>query len=154
VSSQLAQLNIASLLAPIDSPTLAGFVAELDRINSLAEQSPGFIWRLQSPEGNATDLEHGFGDEYIVNISVWNSIEDLHTYVYKSAHAKIMSRRKEWFNRMTDAYTVLWWVPEGHRPPMSEAEAKLALLNSQGSGPDAFTFKKQYEKPLDSHYPK
>jgi len=115
MSWELAQLNIASLIAPIDSPAIAGFVAELDRINSLADQSPGFVWRLQLEEGNATDLEHNFGDEFIVNMSVWLSIEDLHNYVYKTAHAQIMSRRKEWFHRLADAYTVLWWVPQGHR---------------------------------------
>jgi len=147
VSWELAQLNIASLLAPIDSPTLAGFVAELDRINQLAEKSPGFVWRLQLDEGNSTDLEHGFGDEYIVNISVWQSIEDLHNYVYKSAHAQVMRRRKEWFNRMSDAYTVLWWVPKGHTPSVDEAQSKLALLKSDGPGPDAFTFKNAFSKP-------
>jgi len=149
VSWQLAQLNIASLLAPIDSPTLAGFVAELDRINSLAEQSPGFVWRLQSEQGNATDVEHGFGDETIVNMSVWDSLDELHGYVYRSAHAQVMSLRKHWFNRMSDAYTVLWWVPTGHRPTIVEAEARLTLLKSQGPSFDAFTFKNSYPKPTD-----
>lgn len=147
MSWELAQLNIASLVAPIDSPALADFVAELDRINGIADQSPGFVWRLQSEEGNATDIEHGFGSEYIVNASVWKSVEDLHSYTYKTAHAQIMSRRKEWFNRMTEAYTVLWWVPEGHRPTLAEAEAKLALLKSLGPSDAAFTFKQRYPKP-------
>jgi len=150
VSWELAQLNIASLVAPIDSPTLAGFVAELDRINSLAEQAPGFVWRLQSEEGNATDVKHGFGDDYIVNMSVWKSLQDLHAYVYKSAHAQIMSRKKQWFHRMSDDYSVLWWVPAGHRPTVVEAEVKLKLLNSQGPCSDAFTFKSSYPKPADS----
>lgn len=148
MSWELAQLNIASLLAPLDSPELADFVAELDRINGIADQSPGFVWRLQSEDGDATDLEHGFGSEFIVNLSVWKSMEDLHNYVYKSAHAQIMRRRKEWFNRMTDAYMVLWWVREGNRPTELEAQTKLELLRSKGPGPDAFTFKMSYEKPL------
>jgi len=150
MSWELAQLNIAKLLAPIDSPELAGFVAELDRINGIADQSPGFVWRLQSEAGSATDVEHSFGDDFIVNMSVWKSVEDLHSYVYKTAHAKIMSCRKEWFHRMADAYTVLWWVPEGCRPTLTEAEKKLALLKSQGPGPDAFTFKNSYLKPIES----
>jgi len=150
MSWQLAQLNIASMLAPIDSPVLADFVAELDRINGIADQAPGFVWRLQAEDGNATELEHGFGAEFIVNMSVWESMEDLHNYVYKTAHAQIMSRRKEWFHRMTDAYTVLWWVREGHRPTVVEAEAKLALLQSGGPGPNAFTFKNSYPKPTQT----
>jgi len=151
MSWELAQLNIASLVAPIDSPVLADFVAELDRINGIADHSEGFVWRLQSDDGNATDLESGFGPEFIVNMSVWRSMEDLHNYVYKTAHAQIMSRRKEWFHRMTDAYTVLWWVREGHRPTLVEAETNLALLRSEGPGPNAFTFKKSYPKPSQTN---
>ncbi|MFK7996292.1 MAG: DUF3291 domain-containing protein [Granulosicoccus sp.] len=147
MSQVLVQLNIATLVAPLDSPVLADFVADLDRINALAEQSPGFLWRLQSESGDATELEHGFGENVIVNMSVWESIEALHTYVYKTAHAKVMSRRKEWFERMTNAYSVLWWIPEGHRPTVGEAQLKLELLQSKGPGPDAFTFKASFPKP-------
>jgi len=150
LSWELAELNIANLIAPIDSPTLADFVAELDRINGIADQSPGFVWRLQSDEGNAVDLEHSFGDDYIINLSVWKSVEDLHDYIYRTAHAQIMSRRKQWFHRMEDAYTVLWWVPEGHKPTFVEAEAKLTLLKAQGPSPEAFTFKQRFPKPNES----
>ncbi|MGQ7848386.1 DUF3291 domain-containing protein [Granulosicoccus sp. 3-233] len=146
---QLAQLNIATLLAPIDSPTLADFVAALDRINDLAEQSPGFVWRLQSDEGNATNLEHGFGDDVIANASVWESVESLHNYVYRTAHAEIISRRKQWFTLMRDAYTVLWWVPCGHRPTLQEAESRLDLLRTRGPTAEAFTFKKAFPAPSD-----
>jgi len=143
----LAQLNIAKLIAPIDSPTLAGFVAELDRINALADSSEGFVWRLQSEEGDATTVEHSFGDDVIINASVWKSVEHLHNYVYRTAHAKIMSRRKEWFHRIPEVYTVLWWVPEGHRPSLTEAEKKLNLLKEHGPSAEAFTFKQRYSSP-------
>lgn len=146
---ELAQLNVATLVAPLDSPELADFVANLDRINALAERSPGFVWRLQSDDGDATGIEHGFGGDVIVNASVWESVEDLHNYVYKTAHAQIMSRRKEWFSRMTDAYTVLWWVPEGHRPDSAELQMKLNLLKKEGPGSTAFTFKKSFPKPSE-----
>lgn len=149
MSWELAQLNIATLLAPLDSPELADFVADLDRINGIADQSPGFVWRLQSEEGNATDLEHGFGENIIANTSVWESIEALHNYVYRTAHAQVMSRRKEWFERMTNAYTVLWWVPIGHRPTLWEAQLKLQLLQETGPSPEAFTFKTCFPNPSE-----
>ncbi len=146
---ELAQLNIATLVAPIDSPTLADFVGELDRINGIADHSPGFVWRLQSEEGNATEMEHGFGNDVIANASVWKSVEELHNYVYRTAHARVMSRRKEWFEMMNDTYTVLWWVPQGHRPTLFEAQLKLELLKSKGPTPEAFTFKKVFPDPSD-----
>jgi len=138
---QLAQLNIARLKAPIDSPELADFVANLDRINALAEQSPGFVWRLQDDLCEDTVTEHPFGQDMIVNLSVWEAVKPLHDYVYRTAHAQIMSRRHEWFDRMQSTYTVLWWVPAGHRPDVNEAHEKLLLLEQNGPGPDAFTFK-------------
>jgi len=146
---ELAQLNVATMLAPIDSPELSEFVSALDRINAIADSSPGFIWRLQSDDGNATDVEHAFGSNMLVNMSVWDSVEALHAYVYRTAHAEFMSRRKEWFQRMTDAYTVLWWVPQGHRPSTYEAQVKLDLLKASGPCPEAFTFKSVFGMPSE-----
>jgi hypothetical protein len=128
---QLAQLNIALMKEPLDSPTMADFVANLDRINALAERSPGFVWRLQTEEGNATALRP-LGEETLVNVSLWRDVESLNRYVYRSAHVEVMRRRKEWFERMREAYVVLWWVPRGHRPDVSEAIAKLELLRTKG----------------------
>lgn len=143
---QLAQLNIAQLLAPLDSPQLADFVANLDRINALADNSPGFVWRLQTETGNATDIEF-FGPEYIVNMSVWQDFDALHRYVYRSAHTEILRRKREWFHTMRASHMVLWWVPEGHQPSMDEAGEKLKLLREQGPSPDAFTFKQSFPAP-------
>ena len=143
---ELAQLNIALMVAPLDSPILSDFVASLDRINAMAEQSPGYVWRLQSDEGSATAVRP-FSEEYLVNLSVWKDIESLHNYVYKSAHLAIMRRRKEWFERMRKAYTVLWWVPAGHKPTVAEAKCKLEQLRAAGPSPDAFTFKKPFPAP-------
>lgn len=140
---ELAQLNIALMSAPVDSPAMAEFVANLDRINALADQSPGFVWRLQGDSGNATEVRD-FGDDYLVNLSVWKDVDSLYDYVYQSAHAQIMSRRREWFERMREIYTVLWWVPAGHRPDTAEARARLATLRTKGPSPDAFTFKKRF----------
>ncbi len=142
----LAQLNIAQLLAPIDSPQLKDFVDNLERINALAEQSEGFIWRLQTEEGDATALRP-FGEEVIVNLSVWASVEALHQFVYRSAHAPIMSRRREWFARMANTYMVLWWIPQGHEPTIEEAKQRLDLLQNQGASAQAFSFKQVFEQP-------
>jgi len=142
----IAQLNIAKLLAPIDSPQLSDFVANLDGINALAEESPGFVWRLQTEEGDATGIDY-FGSDKIVNLSLWDSVDALHNYVYRSAHVDIMRRKKEWFHRMGEAYMVLWWVPEGHIPSIDEAAQKLNTLRECGPSTEAFTFKKPFPSP-------
>lgn len=142
----LAQLNIAVIKAPLDSPVMADFVANLDRINALAEDSPGFIWRLKGDDNNATTLRP-LGEDTIVNMSVWKDIEALQRYVYQSAHVTIMRRRREWFERMATAYMVLWWVPEGHRPTVPEALSRLEALNQQGPTAGAFTFRQTYPAP-------
>lgn len=140
----LAQLNIARMLAPIDDPVMADFVANLDPINALADQSQGFVWRLQTTEGNATSLRVFDDDFLIVNMSVWESVEALHQYVYYSDHTAFFRRRAEWFSRMDTPYFALWWVPTGHIPTTEEAKARLEHLTQHGPTPYAFTFKKRY----------
>jgi hypothetical protein len=143
---QLAQLNIAIMKEPLESPGMADFVANLDRINALAEQSPGFVWRLQTDDGDATALRP-LGENTLVNMSVWQDVASLSDYVHKSAHAEIMRRRREWFERMSQAYLVLWWVQKGHRPAISEATAKLDLLRKNGPAAEAFTFRRAFQPP-------
>ena len=135
---ELAQMNVARLRAPLDSPELADFVGALDRINALADGSPGFVWRLQDESGNATAL-HPMGDDVIVNMSVWQDARSLQAFVYRGGHAGVMKRRREWFEKM-DLYLVLWWVPRGHRPTAQEGIARLELLRERGPSADAFTF--------------
>jgi hypothetical protein len=136
---ELAELNIGVIKAPLESPVMADFVANLDRINALADAAPGFVWRLQTEEGNATALRP-FGENIIVNMSVWKDIASLKDFMYKSAHFQILRRRKEWFERMSEAFLVLWWVPEGHRPTLAEAKARLDLLRQNGPTAEAFDF--------------
>lgn len=143
---ELAQLNIAHLVAPIDSPELVEFVANIDRINQCADASPGFVWRLQTDEGDATAID-AFGDEYIVNMSIWQDMESLFEFVYQSSHIEIMRRRKEWFQRMEFAYSVLWWVKSGHRPDLDEAKHRLHMLQELGPSPEAFTFRQNFPPP-------
>ena len=136
----LAQLNIGVMKAPLDSPLLADFFNNLVRINALADGAPGFVWRLQSESGNATAYRI-FDDITLVNMSVWEDMTSLHNYVYKSAHVEFVSRRKEWFHHMSEMYMVLWWIPEGHIPPLEEAQERLIHLRQHGPT-SPFTLKK------------
>ena len=142
---ELAQMNVARLKAPLDSPQLADFVGALDRINAVADAAPGFIWRLQDDSGNATAL-HPMGEDIIINMSVWRDTEALQAFVYRSDHVGVMRRRREWFEKM-ELYLVLWWVPNGHRPTPEEGIARLDALRSCGPSESAFTFGKLYPKP-------
>ena len=143
----LAQLNIALPAEPLTSARLAGFVELLGPVNELADRSPGFVWRLQTEDGDATAVR-GFGDDrLIVNLTVWESLDALAAYVYGGFHAEVMRRRREWFTHMREAFTVLWWVPAGVRPTVADAEHRLAALREHGPGPEAFTVKRPFPPP-------
>src|SRR2546421_573475 len=118
-----------------------GFVSQLEAINALAEASPGFLWRLQTPEGDATAIRPYEDDRMLINMSVWESLEALHGYVYKSAHAGPLRARRDWFEPISVPILVLWWVPAGHLPRVDEAKARFETLAAIGPGPDAFTFR-------------
>ena len=142
----LAQLNVALMNEPLESPGMADFVASLDRINALAESSPGFVWRLQDEDGDATSFRP-LGDNLLMNLSVWQDVASLHTYAFRTAHADIMRRRREWFGRMREAHAVLWWVPAGHEPTLAEAVERLTHLRTHGASPHAFTFRDAHPPP-------
>ena len=144
---ELAQLNIGRIKGPMDSPVMADFAANLDRINALAESTPGFVWRLQTPEGDATAIRPFEDESMLVNMSVWRDVESLNKYVYTSAHVEIMRRRREWFERSTQPFLVLWWVPRGHRPSITEAIARLEALRANGPSGQAFTFRQAFPPP-------
>jgi Domain of unknown function (DUF3291) len=147
-SYELAQLNIGVIKGPMDSPLMADFAANLDRINAVAEASPGFVWRLQTEEGDATTIRP-FDDNknMLVNMSAWRDVASLNTYVYSSAHVELMRRRREWFEPMREAFVVLWWVPRGHRPSVEEAIARLDTLRALGPTAEAFTFRTAFPPP-------
>lgn len=142
----VAQFNIARLLAPLDSPQLAEFVGSLERINALADDSPGFVWRLQGDGGDATSLRP-FGEDVIVNMSLWESVEALFAFVYRSAHAPVMAKRRQWFAKPDQAFMVLWWVKAGYLPSIEDAAARLEILRRKGPSPTAFTFKTRFPAP-------
>lgn len=145
-SFNLAQLNIAQLAAPLDSPALADFVANLDRINALADGAPGFVWRLQTETGDATTVKY-FGENFVVNMSVWDTVQSLNDFVYRSGHIEIMRRRREWFEKPREAHMVLWWVPPDHIPSLEEGEERLRHLRMHGPTQRAFTFKQSFPAP-------
>ena len=143
----LAEINIARLRAPVDDPMIADFVANLDRINALADGSPGFIWRLVGEGNNATDLQPDPSDPLLaVNMSVWESPQALGAFVYRSDHIGIMRRRAEWFEKM-ELYMALWWVPKGHQPSVEEGMAAIERLRRFGPTAEAFTFKTPFPAP-------
>jgi hypothetical protein len=142
----LAQVNIGLAKAPVDSPVLADFVAMLDPINALADDYPGFVWRLQTEDGNATAVRPYADERIMVNMSVWESVDDLAAFVYRSGHVDVMRRRREWFERI-ETYMALWWVPAGHVPTVAEAQERLAHLSEHGPTPRAFTFKARFPSP-------
>lgn len=143
----VAQVNIGRLIAPLDSPEVADFVAGLDPVNAAADGAPGFVWRLQSDDGNATGLRgfeqdgEGSGGGIIINMSVWETVEALAAFAYGPTHIAVLRRRREWFERMRDAYAALWWIPRGHVPTIAEAEDRVKHLRAHGPTPYAFTFK-------------
>lgn len=141
---QLAQLNIARMIAPVDSPLMADFVANLDRINALAENSEGFIWRLKEDNNNATSIKIFNDDFLIVNISVWQNTASLFQFVYQSGHVEVFKRRKEWFERMPEMHMALWYVPVLHLPTVAEAKDRLIYLRTYGETPYAFGFKNRF----------
>jgi hypothetical protein len=141
-SVHIAQVNVARMKAPLEDASMAGFVARLEEINALADRSEGFVWRLQTDEGNATYLRPYNDDRILFNMSVWTSIEHLRKYVYCTAHAELLRQRHGWFEKFAGAYAALWWVPEGHVPDIEEAKERLANLKTHGPTGFAFTFKR------------
>ncbi len=140
----LAQVNIAEMVAPINDPVMIDFVNNLDRINALAEESPGFVWRLKGDEGNATAIRVFEYDFLIINMSVWENIDTLFDFTYKTAHIEILKRKKEWFHNMKKMHMAFWYVEKGHDPTPQEAKERLHYIRKHGETPYAFTFKGRY----------
>jgi hypothetical protein len=146
-SYHLAQLNIGRIRAPVEDPIMDGFMSRLDEINAVAEGTPGFVWRLQTDEGNATSI-HAFDDPMLlVNMSVWESVAALHAFTYRSDHRELLRVRADWFDRFEGPFQVLWWVPAGHIPSVEEAKERLELLTAEGPTEEAFTFANRFPAP-------
>ena len=140
----IAQFNVARMRYPLEHPGMAAFAAALDRVNALADASPGFVWRLQDEDGDATALRP-LGEDWLINMSVWRSIEDLRAFAYDGEHLGFLKQRTRWFEVPTEPHLVLWWVAPGHRPGMDEGMARLGRLGRDGPGAEAFTFAQRFE---------
>ena len=143
----LAQVNIGRLRAPIDDPIMEGFRSQLDPINALADRSPGFVWRLQTEDGNATAIRPYDDDRMAINLSVWESIDALQRFVYRSAHVAPLRDRSQWFEPIAGPILALWWIAAGHVPTVAEAKERLQMLEQRGPSPDAFTFRRPFPAP-------
>ncbi|MFD9356840.1 DUF3291 domain-containing protein [Streptomyces sp. NPDC060031] len=141
MTHELAQANMSRLKYRLDSAELKGFVDGLEPVNAVADAADGFLWRLQGEGGDATDVLF-FGDEWIlVNMSVWRDTDALTAFMYQGRHRELMARRREWFEQIAEAATVLWWVPAGERPTVAQAERRLLHLREHGPTPYAFTLR-------------
>ena len=145
----LAQINISRLLAPLDDPQIAGFVSQLDEINALADDATGFVWRLQSSSGNATDIAYNDDPFVIVNMSVWESVEALRNFVYRSNHIKVFRDRASWFEKPAKPNYCLWWIPIGHIPSVAEGRERLEHYQANGATPYSFWFSQQFPQPAE-----
>jgi Domain of unknown function (DUF3291) len=149
--SHIAQLNVGVLQAPLDSPQLADFVANLSQVNAIADAAPGFVWRLRDGDGSDATSLRPRGPDLLVNMSVWQTLESLRAFVYRNGpHLDMLRRRREFFRPLDETHQVLWWIPSGHIPDLDEAFSRLDLLRREGSGPAAFTFREPYPAPVQA----
>jgi len=144
---QLAQVNVARLAAPAGDPLVSEFFDRLDEVNRLAEQSPGYLWRLQDQSGNATAFQPTPDPRLIVNMSVWEDAESLFAFVYRSAHTPVMARRRDWFTPFGGAHQALWWIEAGKYPTIEDGLSRLWMLDRFGPTSHAFTFKARHAAP-------
>lgn len=142
---QLAQLNIARAQHRMDAPEMKEFVNAITAVNEIADNSDGFVWRLQDESGNATGISAFDDPHMLVNLSVWESPEHLKHFMFKTLHRDYIKRKREWFDKMPQAYFVMWWVPEGHEPTLQEALERLEHLRSEGETPFAFSFRSDFK---------
>ena len=141
---KLAQLNIALAKYPLDAPEIKEFVDNLELVNGIAENSEGFVWRLKDESGDATNIQAFDDPNMIVNMSVWDSVDSLKNFMFRTHHRDFMRRKGDWFHRLPEDTYVLWWVEEGHIPTLEESLERLECLREIGDSPYAFTFKTNY----------
>ncbi|MDH3707583.1 MAG: DUF3291 domain-containing protein [Acidimicrobiia bacterium] len=150
----LAAFNVAKIRHDLDDPRMADFVDNLELVNALGDNSPGFVWRHQTEAGDST-AERIFDDhDILLNFTIWESVDALHQFTYRSDHTDFLRRRREWFEPLDDwPVLVLWWVPAGDRPSLDEAKARLAQLRDEGPMAEAFTFRERFPPPADAPQP-
>lgn len=152
-SHHLAQINIGLLKAPLDQPSMSEFVELLDPINAKADRSPGFVWRLaEEGEPDATRLRP-FGEDLLINLSVWKSVGALWDFTYRTEHLELLRRRRTWFDRLSGAHLALWWIPAGTVPTLEEGGERLETLRTKGPSAEAFTLRDSFDPPATPQFP-
>ncbi|WP_415952935.1 DUF3291 domain-containing protein [Streptomyces sp. KLOTTS4A1] len=146
---ELAQVNIGRLRAPLDSAQLKDFAEGLEPVNADADKAEGFVWRLQDDYGDATGFRILDEPDLLVNLSVWRDIDTLTAYIYSGRHRELLRRRREFFHRLDEIVTALWWVPVGHRPSVDEAGERLLHLREHGPTQRAFSLRASFPPPAD-----
>ncbi|MEZ8245156.1 DUF3291 domain-containing protein [Vibrio splendidus] len=141
---KLAQLNIALAKYPLDAPEIKEFVDNLELVNGIAESSEGFVWRLKDESGDATNIQAFDDPNMIVNMSVWDSVDSLKNFMFRTHHRDFMRRKGDWFHRLPEDTYVLWWIEEDDIPTLEEAIERLEHLREIGDTPYAFTFKTNF----------
>lgn len=152
----LAQLNLGIFKAPLDAPEMAPFAMALDRINAIADESPGFVWRLKDDDGGpSSNVEvPGAVDPLLAsNLSVWTDYESLREFMYRTDHAAYLRRRAEWFEREATLMTVGWWIPAGTIPTLDEALERLERLRTDGPSGEAFPLTRTIPDPPNEEAP-
>ena len=137
----LAELKIGRLVAPTDDPRVVEFMNNLDNINGLGKRMPRFVWMMEGsgePGTGNTETKIDGGPQFVTNLTVWEDLPSLETFVFKTLHAKFMDRKTEWFEVLTQQHFVMWWVEEGHRPSLDEALERLHYRKEHGNTQDAF----------------
>jgi hypothetical protein len=137
--THVAQLNVGHIRYPTDDPRMAGFMGALDAVNALAERSPGFVWRFKDDgSNNATSILVTADPTFLVNMSVWETPEQLEHFVWNTVHKRIYQKKGSWFEPMQTPHFVMWWVPVGHVPTPQEALSRLGRLTRHGPSAHAF----------------
>ena len=144
---QLAQINVGTLVGPEGDPRVQAFFDQLDAVNAIAESTPGFVWRLKGEGNNATDINPTPDARFVLNISVWEGVEALMAFAYRSGHSSVLARRTAWFEPHPGNHMALWWVPAGTQPGMEAGLARLWLLDRYGPTQEAFTFRTRFGPP-------
>lgn len=143
----IAHCNVARALADIEDPIMQGFVDRLDPLHDLADNHPGFVWRYDPPDDDDTVVRVFEDPRILFNLSVWDTVETLATYVYRTDHVEAIRKRAEWFEPFGSVSMVMWWLEKGQLPSVEDAKAKLAELDANGPTPSAFTFKNRFPPP-------
>jgi hypothetical protein len=149
----VAQINIGRIVAPLDDPQIAGFIAQLDSVNALADAAPGFVWRLQTASGNATEIAYNDDPFFLLNMSVWESVETLRDFTYGTRHIEVLRDRAKWFEKLDKPHYCLWWVPAGHIPSVAEGRERLEHYQLHGATPYSFWFSKTFPVPTEEITP-